>query len=100
MTMDPPAELDVVDHIQQTRDSYSQLGYDSYRWAHEPEPAALVQPTKPLAKCKVALIASGGIYHVGQTAFHHKDDTSYRRIPADAVTSDLRTSHALCVVPR
>lgn len=93
MTQQPPVELDVVDHIQQTRDSYAQLGYDSYRWAHEPEPAAFVRPRKPLAESKVALIASGGIYHVGQTAFHHKDDTSYRRIPTDADTADLRTSH-------
>lgn len=89
----PPPELDVVDHIQQTHDSYAQLGYDAYRWAHETEPAAFVRPSKPLADSKVALIASGGIYQVGQTAFHHKDDTSYRRIPADVATADLRTSH-------
>ena len=93
MTMDPSAELDAVDHIQQTRDSYSQLGYDSYRWAHEPEPSAFVRPTKPLAESKVALIASGGVYHQGQVAFHHKDDTSFRRIPTSASTNDLRTSH-------
>jgi D-proline reductase (dithiol) PrdB len=91
--MDPSAELDAVDHIQQTRDSYSQLGYDSYRWAHEPEPSAFVRPTKPLAESKVALIASGGVYHQGQVAFHHKDDTSHRRIPTTASIKDLRTSH-------
>jgi len=88
MTVDPPAELDVV-----TRDSYSQLGYDSYRWAHEPEPSAFVHPTKPLAESKIALVASGGIYHQGQVAFHHKDDTSYRRIPTSTSAKDLRTSH-------
>lgn len=93
MTLEPPIELDVVDHIQQTRDSYAQLGYDAYRWAHEPEPAAFVQPARPLADAKVALIASGGIYQVAQTAFHHKDDTSYRRIPRDVAVEDLRTSH-------
>ena len=93
MTLAPPAELDVVDHIQQTRDSYSQLGYDAYRWAHEPDPAAFTSPAKPLSESKVALIASGGIYRVGQVAFHHKDDTSYRQIPFDAPTTDLRTSH-------
>ena len=89
----PPPELDVVDHIQQTRDSYAELGYDAYRWAHEPEPSAFVRPTKPLGESKVALIASGGIYHHGQVAFHHKDDTSYRRIDTSAATADLRTSH-------
>ena len=93
MVISPPAALDVVDHIQQTRDSYDQLGYDSYRWAHEPDPVALTRPTKPLSESKVALVASGGIYQVGQVAFHHKDDTSYRRIPTDTATADLRTSH-------
>lgn len=89
----PPADLDVVDHIQQTRDSYAQLGYDSYRWAHEPTPPAFVAPAKPLAESKVALIASGGIYALGQQAFHHKDDTSYRKVSTDIDVADLRTSH-------
>lgn len=93
MPLEPPLGLDIVDHIQQTRDSYAQLGYDSYRWAHEPEPAAFVRPAKPLAEAKVALVASGGVYRAGQVAFHHKDDTSYRRIPTDVATADLRTSH-------
>ena len=93
MTMEPPAELDVVDHIQQTRDSYDQLGYDAYRWAHEPDAPAFVTPTKPLSESKVALIASGGVYQVGQIAFHHKDDTSYRRIATTVNRDDLRTSH-------
>ncbi len=89
----PPDDLDVVDHIQQTRDSYSQLGYEPYRWALETEPAPFVAPTKPLADSRVALVGSGGVYHVGQVAFHHKDDTSHRRIPVDADVADLRTSH-------
>ena len=93
MPLEPPLGLDIVDHIQQTRDSYAQLGYDSYRWAHEPESAAFVRPAKPLAEATVALVASGGVYQAGQVAFHHKDDTSYRRIPTDVATADLRTSH-------
>lgn len=93
MGVEPPADLDVVDHISQTRDSYSALGYDAYRWAHEPEPVALNRPTKPLADSRVALVGSGGVYRVGQVAFHHRDDTSYRSIPADTAAGDLRTSH-------
>jgi len=93
MPLQPPAERDVVDHIQQTRDSYAQLGYDSYRWAHEPDPAPFAKPTKPLSESNVALIASGGVYQVGQVAFHHKDDTSYRRIPTNVAVANLRTSH-------
>ena len=52
-----------------------------------------MRPAKPLAEAKVALVASGGVYQAGQVAFHHKDDTSYRRIPTDVATADLRTSH-------
>ena len=89
----PPDELDVVDHIQQTRDSYRQLGYEPYRWALETDPAPFVTPTKPLSDSRVALVGSGGVYQVGQVAFHHKDDTSHRRIPVDAAVTDLRTSH-------
>ncbi|RLE17592.1 MAG: hypothetical protein DRJ50_13880, partial [Actinobacteria bacterium] len=89
----PPDGLDVIDYIAQTRASYEQLGYDAYRWAAEPEPSAFVAPAKPLSESRVALIASGGIYQVGQVAFHHRDDTSHRRISSDVVTSDLRISH-------
>lgn len=93
MALEPPAGLDVVDHIAQTRDSYSALGYDAYRWADNPDDAAFVVPTKPLSESRVALIASGGVYSVGQVAFHHRDDTTFRRIAVDTPVPDLRTSH-------
>jgi D-proline reductase (dithiol) PrdB len=89
----PPDGLDAIDYIAQTRASYEQLGYDAYRWAAEPEPSAFVIPGKPLRDSRVALIASGGIYQLGQVAFHHRDDTSHRRIPFDVASSDLRVSH-------
>lgn len=89
----PPADLDVVDYIAQTKASYDQLGYDSYRWAENPEPSALAELSKPLSESRVALIASGGIYHLGQVAFHHRDDASYRRINTDVDVAELRTSH-------
>jgi D-proline reductase (dithiol) PrdB len=41
----------------------------------------------------LGLIASGGIYATGQVAFHFKDDTSFRAIPTNVKTSDLRTAH-------
>lgn len=98
--MDTPAEtagfgedIDAVDYIQVTRDSYALLGYDSYRWAHNPEPSAFVEPTKPLADSKVVLIASGGVYRVGDIGFSHKDDLTHREIPIDTPTSDLRVTH-------
>ena len=84
---------DPVDYLQQTRDSYAALGYDSYRWAHNPEPSAFVAPTKPLSESTVAVIASGGIYASGQVAFHHKDDVTFRAIPSDTPADQLRISH-------
>lgn len=90
----PPTELDVVDYIQVTADTYSSLGYDSYRWAdNSAEPSGLASPTKPLAESRVVLIASGGIYRVGDVGFTHKDDTSFREIPTDVSTEDLRVTH-------
>lgn len=93
MQREAPQHLDVVDYIAQTKASYDQLGYESYRWAHNAEPPALVAPPVPLASLRVALIASGGVYQSGQVAFHHRDDTSHRRIPTDVDVADLRTSH-------
>jgi len=90
----PPAELDVVDYIQVTRDSYALLGFDSYRWAdNTAEPSAFNTPSKPLAESKVALIASGGVYRVGDIGFTHKDDLTHREIPVDAPTDELRVTH-------
>ena len=48
---------------------------------------------KPLAECKVGMIATGGVYKTGQVAFHYKDDTSYRAIPSDTNASNLRATH-------
>jgi len=88
------AELDVVDYIQVTRDSYAQLGYDAYRWADNTGvPPAFVTPAKPLSESRVALIASGGVYRSGDIGFSHKDDLTYREIPTDAPTDELRVTH-------
>jgi len=89
-----PEALDVVDYIQVTADTYSSLGYDTYRWADNSDDAApFVNPAKPLAESRVVLIASGGIYRSGDVAFTHKDDTSFREIPSDVPTDDLRVTH-------
>ncbi len=84
----PPA-----DYIGETKKLYDGLGYDSYRWAHEPEAPAWVPIDKPLSESKVLLVGSGGIYRKGQIAFHTKDDTSIRLIETDAPTTELRTAH-------
>jgi D-proline reductase (dithiol) PrdB len=93
MGVPAPDELDPVDYIQVTRDSYAQLGYDSYRWADNPEPPAFVAPKKPLAESKVVLIASGGVYRLGDIGFTHKDDLTHREIRIDTPTDELRVTH-------
>jgi hypothetical protein len=56
-------------------------------------PPPFVEPTKPLAESRVALVASGGIYVAGQVAFHWKDDFSFRVIESDTEPGDLRATH-------
>lgn len=89
----PSGSGEVVDYIAQTKAAYDKLGYESYRWAENLDAAPFASLAKPLSESRVALIASGGVYQVGQTAFHHRDDSSHRRIPTDVDTAELRTSH-------
>lgn len=82
-----------VNYIERTRAQYAHLGYPAYAWVHNDD----VPPFTPLAKalrdCRVALIASGGIYRVGQIAFHFKDDFSYREIATNSHRETLRATH-------
>ena len=82
-----------IDYIQRTRDQYSGLGYPVYRWVESESPPEFVSPKKPLAGCRVGLIASGGIYVKGQVAFHFADDVSYRVVSTETETEDLRIAH-------
>ena len=82
-----------VEYIHRIRDNYSRLGYEPYRWVVQDEPPPWQPLRKPLAECRLGLIATGGIYVAGQVAFHFRDDTSTRAIPTDVRTADLRTAH-------
>src|SRR5579884_1491911 len=82
-----------IDYIPLTRAIYSTEGFPPYRWAHNEAPVPLQRLRRPLRDVRVALIASGGIYRSGHVAFHFKDDVSYRRIPSDVSTQELRTAH-------
>jgi D-proline reductase (dithiol) PrdB len=82
-----------IDYIQRTKDQYDALGYPSYRWVHNEDTPPFTPLAKPLAESRVALIASGGIYQLGQTAFHFKDDTSFRAIDVETPAHNLRISH-------
>jgi len=82
-----------VDYIDVTRDAYAALGFSAYRWVTSEDPAPWAVPRKPLHESRLALIASGGIYVAGQIAFHFKDDTSFRLVPTDVATRELRATH-------
>lgn len=82
-----------IEYIKMVTERYSKLGYAPYQWVRN-EDAAPWQPfKKPLNECRVALSASGGIYAVGQLAFHYKDDDYFRIIPKDVDIKDLRITH-------
>lgn len=87
------SEFEPADYIAETKRLYDALGYDSYRWAHNPGPAPWSPIDKPLSESKLMLIGSGGVYKMGQVAFHTKDDTSVRVIDSKTDTAHLRTAH-------
>lgn len=86
--MQPP-----VEYITRIRDNYAKLGYKPYQWVINESTPPWTPLRKPLSECRLGLVASGGIYVTGQVAFHFKDDSSFRAIPTDVKTSDLRTAH-------
>ena len=82
-----------VDYIPRIREKYAQEGYPPYQWVVNPDPPPWQPLRRPLAESRLGLVASGGIYITGQVAFHYKDDTSFRGIPTDVKTTDLRATH-------
>ena len=82
-----------VRYIPRIARKYRRLGYPTYDWVRSVEPPPWQPLARPLRESRVALVASGGIYVAGQIAFHFKDDTSYRVIPTDVDTRDLRATH-------
>jgi D-proline reductase (dithiol) PrdB len=91
MATDAPPRA--VDYIEVTRTTYDALGYPPYQWVHSETAPPWAPLTRPLSQCRVGLIASGGIYRAGQIAFHFRDDASYRVIPTDVPTAELRATH-------
>ena len=82
-----------VEYIPRITAQYIGLGYGEYRWVHSETPPPWTPLTKPISECRVGLIVTGGVYVAGQTAFHYRDDTTYRAIPTDVDTSQLRATH-------
>lgn len=82
-----------VEYIKRIQQKYVGLGYPPYSWVRNEDTPPWQPLEKSLNQCRVALLASGGIYKVGQLAFHFKDDDSYRVIPKDVKIKDLRITH-------
>lgn len=82
-----------VRYIERTRDQYSALGYGEYSWAHEPDAPPFTPLRVPISRARLGLVASGGVYQHGQTAFSFKDDTTYRAIATDVGSAELRATH-------
>jgi len=78
-----------IDYIPRTRELYRD--YAHYRWVVN-EAIPWTPLTKPIARCKLALMTSGGILYRDQPRFH-REDASYRRIPKDAQPPDLYVWH-------
>ena len=84
---------DPIRYIDRTRAQYEALGYEPYSWATNTETPPWSPVTKPLSHSRLGVIATGGIYRSGQTAFTHHDDTTYRAIPSDCPADELRATH-------
>ncbi len=82
-----------VDYIARTRAQYDALGYPPYQWVVNATSPPFAPLAKPMDRCRVGLVASGGIYRKGQIAFHYRDDFSFRMIPKDTLVEDLRITH-------
>jgi len=82
-----------IEYLRIMTEKYAGLGYVPYQWVRNEDTPPWQPLNKPLRESRVALSASGGIYAVGQLAFHFKDDDSYRAIPKDVDMQDLRIAH-------
>lgn len=78
-----------IDYIPRTRELYS--GYEPYRWVVN-DRIPWTPLGRPLAKCRLALMSSGGILYRDQPRFH-REDASYRRIPKSARRDELSIWH-------
>ena len=88
-----PQPNNPVDYIARTKRQYAELGYPPYRWVRLAGRPPFAPLRKPLSQSRLGLVASGGIYRAGQVAFHYRDDFSFRVIPWNTPTSELRATH-------
>jgi D-proline reductase (dithiol) PrdB len=83
-----------IEYITRIRENYARMGYKPYAWVDNTAQSPPWTPlAKPLRDCRLALVASGGVYAAGQVAFHWRDDTTVRAIPTPVRTEELRATH-------
>ena len=82
-----------VNYMQAIKARYESLGYTPYRWFEADSPPPFTPLAKPLAECRLGLLSTSGAYALGQRAYHYKDDTSIRALPAAMNLADVRFSH-------
>ena len=82
-----------VPYIERTRTKYDALGFEEYHWLESEPPPPFAPLRKPIGESRLGVVATGGIYVQGQTAFTFRDDATYRAIPTDIDTGALRATH-------
>ena len=82
-----------VRYMQAITERYKALGYTPYRWYQAEDAPAWTPHAKRLADSRIGMLSTSGAYALGQVAYHYKDDTSLRHIPAATADADLRFSH-------
>jgi D-proline reductase (dithiol) PrdB len=82
-----------VEYMRAVTERYRSLGYEPYRWFKADSPPPWQPLAKPLASARIGLLSTAGAYALGQVAYHYKDDSSIRAIPASTSDGELRFSH-------
>lgn len=82
-----------VEYMRSIAERYQRLGYPIYRWFKAEDAPPWQTLKKPLSESKIGFVSTSGAYALGQAAYHYKDDTSIREIPATTENKDLRFSH-------
>ena len=82
-----------IGYMQSIAQRYTRLGYPTYRWFKAEDSPPWQAMAKPLAQARIGLLSTSGAYALGQVAYHYKDDSSIRELPADTPDAALRFSH-------
>lgn len=93
--MDREAELD-ANFVELEKQFVRRKAYPQFDWVRFDHPTPVNPLRKPLAECRVALVTTAGVHTKDDPPFNLKSpigDPSYRQIPGDARSDELRLSH-------